>query len=125
MTKTEALHKFWSGFGIPFFASGSVPTGTQAPSMPYGTYEVRTSAFGGSSVAAAVNLWYRTTRNVEPNAKAEEISKAIGYSGVTIDCDDGIIWIKRGDPWCTATTDNSENTVKRRILNVMYDFITM
>ena len=71
-----------------------------------------------------VNLWYYTTQEAEPNAKAQEISDAIGLGGVFVPCDDGAIWIKRGSPWCQNVRDDSDTNIKRRYLNITVEYIT-
>lgn len=83
MTKAAALYQFFSGFGMPAYAASSVP---EDVTFPYLTYELSTSAWNGGEVGLTVNLWFYTTSEAVPNAKAQELSEAIGYGGVTIPC---------------------------------------
>ena len=124
MTKAEALYSFFSGFGIPAYASSSVPDDAV---FPWLTYDLSTSAWdgdNGGSVPLTVNLWYYTTSEAAPNAKADELSKAIGYGGKLLACDDGYIWLKRGSPWCQSLHDDSDSMIKRRYINITADYMT-
>lgn len=121
MTASAALNKFWNGFGIDAYPSNSVPKDT---TFPWLTYEMRTGYFNDPAANIAVNLWYHTESEAAPNNKAKEIGDAIGLGGIQIKCDDGLIWIKRGSPWCISLTDEADATIKRRQLNVTLEFLT-
>lgn len=122
MTKSQALQTFFSSFGMTAYTSTSVPDDVI---FPYLTYDLITGAWGDEQAAITVNLWFYTESEAIPNAKAEEISKKIGLGGITIPCDDGIIWIKRGSPWCQSLTDETNKTIKRRYINVTAEFLTL
>lgn len=122
MTKTAALQQFFSSFGISAYTSASVPDDVV---FPFLTYDLITGAWGDEPAAITVNLWYYTESEAVPNAKAEEMSKAIGMGGVTVPCDDGIIWIRRGSPWCQSISDESDKTIKRRYINITAEFLTI
>lgn len=122
MTKSQALQTFFSSFGMAAYTSTSVPDDVI---FPYLTYDLITGAWGDEQAAITVNLWFYTESEAIPNAKAEEISKKIGLGGITIPCDDGIIWIKRGSPWCQSLTDETNKTIKRRYINVTAEFLTL
>ncbi len=121
MTKAAALHQFFSAFGMPAYTADSVPAGA---AFPYLTYELVTSAWEGGEVSLAVQLWYKTQDGAAPNAKAEEVSAAIGYGGKMVRCDEGLIWLKRGSPWCQSARDESDSEIKRRCLNVIAEYLT-
>lgn len=121
MTKDKALYAWFNGFGIPFYPTTSVP---EDSGFPWGTYELVTSAWDGGEVSLTVNLWYHTESEAIPNAKAEEISEAIGFGGVTIPCDDGFVWLKRGSPWCQSLRDEADATIKRRYINITAEYMT-
>lgn len=121
MTKEAALKQFFSGFGITAYPSTAVPKDVV---FPYLTYEVITSAWGGEPVGLTVNLWYFTTDEAKPNAKARELSEAIGLGGVLLKCDEGYIWLKRGSPWCQSLTDETDSNIKRRYINVTAEYMT-
>lgn len=121
MTKAAALQDFFSRFGIAAYAASSVPDDAV---FPWLTYELITGAFDGGAVGLTVNLWYYTDSEAVPNAKAQEISDAIGYGGALVPCDGGYIWIRRGSPWCQSITEASDKSIKRRYLNVTAEFLT-
>ena len=43
--KTQALYNFFSGFELPAYEENTVPTGKNAPTLPYITYATATSGF--------------------------------------------------------------------------------
>lgn len=110
-----------NGGHMRFYTSTSVPDDVI---FPYGTYELITSAWGGEPVGLTVNLWFYTTSEAVPNAKAEELSEAIGRGGVRLKCDDGYVWLKRGSPWCQSLSDTTSPTIKRRYINVTAEYQT-
>lgn len=119
MTKAAALQKFFSSFGIPAYVSTSVPDDAEPP---YLTYTYVSTAFGNEPVSLTVNLWYRTTSEAIPNAKAQELSEAIGYGGKLLPCDEGYIWLKRDTT--TSLDDPEDSTIKRRYINVTAEYLT-
>lgn len=121
MTKEAALKQFFSGFEIAAYPSTAVPSDVE---FPYLTYEVITAAWGDGEVGLTVNLWYFTTQESLPNAKARELSEAIGMGGVRLRCDEGLIWLKRGSPWCQNLTDETNKNIKRRYINVTAEYMT-
>lgn len=123
MTKAAALYKFYSSFGLIAFEENAVPTGEDAPEFPYLTYSVATDSFGGD-VPLTVNLWYRSTSWKDANAKAEEISAAIGRGGKMIACDGGAIWLRRGSPFAQSMGDENDDLIKRKYINITAEFLT-
>lgn len=120
MTKAAALHQWFNQF-LNFYPASAVPSDVI---FPYGTYELATSSWDNEEVSITVNLWYYTESESIPNAKAEEIAKAIGLGGMQVICDDGMIWIKKGSPWCQNLQDDSDSLIKRRYLNVTLEYNT-
>lgn len=120
-TKAAALHEYFSSFGIPAYPVSSVPEDTV---FPWLTYELVTSSWEQGEVALVLNLWYYTESEAKPNAKAEEISKAIGMGGALLPCDDGVIWLKRGSPWCQSLQDATDPMIKRRYINITAEYLT-
>ena len=122
-TKAAALYGFWSSFGLTAYEENAVPSGDEAPFFPYLTYSAATDSFGGE-VALSASLWYRGGSWVDANAKAEEISEAIGRGGIFLKCKGGAIWIKRGTPFAQSMGDPEDDLIKRKILNLSAEFIT-
>ena len=123
MTKEAALYNFWSMFGLPAYEENSVPTGEDGAEFPYITYQVVADSFG-NDVALTGSVWYRSTSWKEANAKAQEISDKISRGGVTLTCDGGIIWIRRGVPFAQSMGDESDDLIKRKYLNITAEFMT-
>lgn len=121
MTKNKALYAWFNEVAIPFYRASSVPDDVV---MPYGTYEYIDSAFDAGEVGLTVNLWFRTESEAIPDEKAQELSKRIGYSGVTIPCDEGYIWLKRGSPFCQSLTYENDPAIKRRYINITAEYLT-
>lgn len=129
MTKAQAIHKFWSGFGLPAYEENSVPSGTSAPSFPYITYQMVTGSYG-DSIPTYANIWDKDRNNYSANSKnnskADEISKSISDIGIHIPCDGGSIWIYRGSPFAQSMSNESDTTlIKRKYLNVTVEFFTV
>lgn len=120
MTKDKALHAWFSLF-LPAYPASSVP---QDATFPWLTYELSMGAFDSGEIGLTVNLWYYTEGEAAPNAKAQEMSDAIGPGGVVLPCDGGYIWVKRGTPWCQSIVDESDSNIKRRYINVTVEYLT-
>lgn len=121
-TAEAAVYQFLSGFGIPAYASTSVPTGAK---FPYLTYDLTVGDWMGGDVSVPVNVWYRTDSEAAPNAKVREIHDAIGMGGVIVPCDGGALWIKRGSPWAQSVLAGGEDEkIKRRYVNLDIDYMT-
>lgn len=118
MTKEEALYKFFSEFGLTAYPSNAVPNDTTFPWLTYST----PIGYDGN-VSAEVNLWYHTESEATPNLKADEISKALGIGGVVLPYDGGAIWIKRDNPFSQSLTDENDVTIKRRQINLIYEYL--
>ena len=124
MTPEAAIYQFMSGFDIPAYAASSVPS--EEP-FPYITYDLTISdGIDGGEVMMTANVWYRTESESEPNAKVREIYKRIGSGGITLQCDGGMIWLKRGTPWAQAVNvSGADEKIKRRYLNIDVEYLTI
>lgn len=120
MTKNKTLFAWFNEF-MPFYRASAVPDDVV---MPYGTYEYIDSAFDLGEVGLTVNLWFRTESEAIPDEKAQELSKRIGYGGVTIPCDEGYIWLRRGSPFCQSLTYENDPAIKRRYINITAEYLT-
>ena len=124
MTKNAVIHEFFSGFGLNAYPSVSVPTsGDEMPDFPYLTYSVNTD-WGDARNLCTASLWYRSESWTAINAKVDEISQAIGL-GITLECDEGGIIVRKGNPWSQPMGDDSDNLVKRKILTFEFLYETI
>ena len=120
MTKAAAIYQFWNSFGLTAYEENSVPDDA---AFPYITYQLVTGSFD-REIPLTVSLWYRSESWTAINAKTEEISQKISRGGKVISCDDGAIWLKRGQPFAQNMGDESDNLIKRKYLNITAEFMT-
>lgn len=118
MTPEAAIYQFFSGFGIPAYASSSVPTEAE---YPYLTYDLAVGSWLDGEVNITVNLWYYGGSEAAPNEKARQIGAAIGFGGKTLPCDGGFVWLKKGAPFCQSMTEDNDN-VRRRYINISAEY---
>ena len=128
MTKAAAIYQFWNSFGIKAYEENTVIDADEEgnpvePTFPYITYQLVTDSFD-REVSATASLWYRSESWTAINAKTEEISAHIGLGGKIIKCDGGRIWIKRGQPFAQNMGDESDDLIKRKYLNLTFEFFT-
>lgn len=120
MTPEAAIYQWLSGFGIPAYASTSTPHDAE---FPYLTYDLVVGEWMQGEVNMTVNLWDRTESEAKLNAKVREIGQAVGMGGVTIPCDGGMLWIKKGSPWAQAVrVEGEDEKVKRRYININIEY---
>lgn len=121
MTPEAAIYQFLSSFSIPAYSSSSVP---DKADFPYITYDITVGAWMQAEVNMPVNVWYRTESEAVPNAKVREIGEALGIGGITVKCDGGMLWLKKGSPFAQAiTVAGEEDSVKRRYVNINIEFL--
>ena len=120
MTKAAAIYQFWNSFGLTAYEENSVPDEAQ---FPYITYQLVTDSFD-REIPLSASLWYRSESWTAINAKTEEISQKISRGGKIIHCDDGAIWLKRGQPFAQSMGDESDDLIKRKYLNITAEFMT-
>ena len=122
MTKEQALYQFFNQFGIVGYRSTSVPDDVI---FPFLTYDAPISSFDEDAVSITLNLYFYTDSEAIPDAKAEEIRKAIGMGGTLLNCDGGAIWLKCGVPWCQSLVDETNRNIKRRYINITAEYLTL
>jgi hypothetical protein len=120
MTEIGAILAFFGEFATAY-ASDNVP---DSPTYPYLTVEPRVGFFDDGEIPVQVQLWHRTESDAEVNEIARQIGRAIGYGGVTLACDTGWVWIKRGTPFVVPVTIETDDAIKRRLINVSIEYIT-
>ena len=122
MNKAEALHTFWSSFGL--FAIDENSAYDSAMNLPdnYISYEVQTANFG-DSVALTASLWYHSTSWEDIEQKKDEIAEYIGWGGKLIPIDHGYIWIKLGNPFAVRMPVE-QDSIRRIYMNISVDFLS-
>lgn len=119
MNKIQALHNFWSSFGLKAYDENSVPDGTV---LPYITYEVSSDSFG-NNISLTASLWYRSSSWAGITEKEQEISDYIGRGGRMIAFDDGAMWLQKSSPWAQRMNDPSDDLIRRIVLNISVEFL--
>lgn len=120
MTKGAVLYEFFNRF-LPAYPSASVPEDAM---FPYISYEYKVGDWESEDVELTVNVWYYTESEAIPNAKANEIAKAIKENQpLTVPCDGGRVWFKRATQ-ITGVPDDTGPGVKLRVLNVTVQYLT-
>ena len=121
MTKGQAIQKFWESFELPAYDENTVPD--DAP-FPYITYQVHTGSLDGLCITN-VSLWYRDYSWKAISEKTEEISKAIAQlNPPSIKIDGGRLYITKGVPFAQRMRDESDDAIRRMLLNINYEFLT-
>lgn len=125
MTIEQAIHKFWSSFGLTAYDENSVPDNAK---LPYVTYSVNVGDITSGPVTLQSSLWYRSMSWKEITQKSEEIRNYLGIGGVMIEHDDGAIWIKRGNTFSQraaagSTQSEQDSSTRRVVLTVDIEFI--
>lgn len=121
MNVWQALHTFWSGFGLPAFDESIVPNETTVDgtlNMPYITYSAGDGVFE-SPFPLTGTLWYRGESWTDISLKAEAIREAIGIS-LLIAIDGGYLFICPGNPFSYRVAD-SDPAVRRVNINIMVE----
>ena len=132
MDKAQAIHNFWSSFGLPAYDETDLPEETINPStgeeqplrMPYITYRVATDSLG-AVVSLSASLWYRSTSWAAISRKAEEIAEYIvNMQPPSIALDHGRLYLAKGTPFAQRMSEPSDNMIRRIYLNVQAEFLT-
>lgn len=119
MNKMQALHAFWSGFGLTAYDEASVPDNTP---FPYITYEASSDDFGGV-IPLTASLWYRETGWANITEQEQQISDFISRGGRSVRYDGGAMWIQKARPWAQRMNDPSDDMIRRIVLNVTIEFL--
>lgn len=124
MTKEQALHSFWSSFGLTAYDENTVPDDA---TLPYLTYSVSVGDYG-SSVTMPASLWYRSQSWKDITEKANEIENHIGLGGKIVRHDDGVLWIKRASTFAQrmgagSTDADRDSSIRRIVLNIVVDYL--
>ena len=120
--KTQALYNFFSGFELPAYEENTVPTGANAPELPYITYATATSGFD-NDVQISASLWYKGYSWEGADRKAAEINAALANGGKMIPYTGGALWIRRGTPFAQHMADEND-TIRRIYLNLTAEFLS-
>ena len=123
MTKNAAIQNFFASFGLAAYPDVSVvKSGDEKPSFPYITYSASTDSDMGRVMVTA-SVWYRSESWTALNATVDAISQYVGTRRV-LECDEGGIIVRKGEPWAQPMGDDSDDMIKRKILSFEFLFAT-
>ena len=127
MDKAQALHTFWSGFGLPAIDEQSAYDTAVMEQLgidfPYISYEAAVGDFD-EPVALSADLWYKSTSWAEIEAKAAEIAQALKDGGTLARYDRGAIWITRGNPITQRMSAENPFDIRRIHININAEFLS-
>lgn len=119
MDKAQALHSFWSSFGLTAYDEQTVPDGA---GLPYITYHAATDSLD-NVIPLTASIWYHGTSWTEVTAKAKEVAKRIGeYGYETAAFDGGYLYITKGSPFAQRVSDAEQ--IRRIYINITVEFIS-
>jgi hypothetical protein len=110
LDNAQALHAFWSSFGVPAYDENTVPDKAPYPRI---TYDVVCGTFG-NTVTSSAQIWDYSKSWATVESIKHEIKLALSGGGCTKMTDDGGIWITPGSPFMQRVA--GENDMIRRIL---------
>lgn len=120
MDKAQAIHSFWSSFGLNAYDQYYIPDEAK---MPYITYSVSTDSIG-TPVLLTGDIWYYSESWETITKKAQAIADFIGYGYHIIKLDRGYLYITKGTPFAQRMSDEASEMVRRIHINLMCEFLT-
>ncbi len=120
MDKEQALHSFWSSFGIPAYEESSVPDET---SYPYMTYQKMSGAFEDDLYPVG-SIWTRKSSWSEADAIKAQIEAKFEHGTHLIKIDGGYLAINRGKPFAQSQPDDGDRMIKRYIISLAVEYLT-
>ena len=118
MNKAQAIHSFWSSFGLKAYDQFTVPPDA---TMPYITYNVSEAEID-NYVGLYGSIWYRSTSWENAELKANEIAQHIARMN-PIKIDGGYLAIHLGSPFAQRLQDE-DDMVRRIYINLQAEFLT-
>ena len=120
MDAEQAIHSFWSSFGLTAYDENSVPDTAE---LPYITYSLSYDTFG-NQVSMSASIWDRSSSWIYLTNKAKEISQAISYGGIVLDTNEGYIKIYRNSPFYNRMSEG-ETQIKRILISIQAEYFTV
>lgn len=120
MDKEQAVHEFWSSFGLMAYDENTVPDDAV---MPYITYSVSTGRLE-DVLPLNASLWYHSTAWDDISIKSNEIADYIGYGGRILPLDTGYMYVVMGTPFSQRMSDSPSQDIRRIYINILVEFFT-
>lgn len=124
MNKSQALHQFWSGFGLPAWDENTIPDDSTVRGEKYIAYSVSTGSLD-DVINLTAKIWDTNTTSWEyVEQKAREIAYAIAtMNPPTIQIDNGRLYITEGQPFSQRLPD-PDSLVRGVYINIQAEFLT-
>ena len=124
MDKAQALHQFWSGFGIPAWDENTVPDDDDIRGEKYIAYSLSTGSLD-DVINLTAKIWDTNTSSWEfVENKAEEIAEYIAKMvPPTIPIENGRLYITKGKPF-SQRLSNPNELVRGNYINIQAEFLT-
>ena len=121
MDKSQAIHDFWSSFGLTAYDENSVPDNAE---FPYITYSLSTDSLG-NMLTMTGSVWYRSSSWEQISKKVDQIAEHVGKYGFrTIKLNGGYVWITKGMPFSQRMSDENDKMIKRVYIILNAEFLT-
>lgn len=120
MDRFQAIHSFWSGFGVPAYNRYAVPDDA---TFPYLTYETAVGSLD-DLIPLSASLWYRSDSLAALSRKTEEIYRFIVENDpVTIEIDGGYLWLYKSGAFAQDQASGNDS-IKSKYITIYAEFIT-
>lgn len=119
MDKEQALHTFWSQFGVKAYDENTVDEDAELPRI---TYEVMTDNFGKENALTA-SIWDRSRSWSSVTTILHRIENTLSMGGQTLGYDNGMLWVKRGMPFARRMSD-PDDSIRRIVMTIEVEYIS-
>lgn len=119
MDKEQALHQFWSSFGVIAYDENTVPEDAELPRI---TYSVTVDSFR-ATVPLTASIWARSTSWKSVTDIMHSVAQRLSGGGQTIHFDNGLMWIRKGIPFAQRMSD-PDDSIRRILLNIEVEYIS-
>ncbi len=106
---SKVLYSFFNSI-MPSFLQGNVPDNTQFPYLTYSFSYVSNL----EETPIQIQIYSKSSSYRELNEKIDLIDNKIG-DGIIIPCNDGTLWIKKGDPF-VQIIEGEEKAIRQAYL---------
>ena len=118
MDKAQALHSFFSQFGVKAYQRDTVPEDAVLPRI---TYEVILDEFGSQNIITA-SIWDRSTSWKGVRDIQKLLEQELTDGGSTVSYDGGVIWLKIAHPFAQDMSDE-DDSIRRIVLNIEVEYL--
>lgn len=111
MDREQAFNQFWNSFDVPAYDVNTVPDDAPYPRI---TYNLAVNEFGVPTSLNA-SIWAKSTGWNSITTIANKIDSRLSQGGQTVSYDNGILWIKKGNPFLQRMSD-PDDTIRRIVV---------